>query len=82
MTTDELRADVSRREAAGHEHLVLVVERARDPRGRRVRVLPGVVGDFLGRSNDGRGLVVDVKLADLRRYLQMLDSLAVPRDTK
>jgi hypothetical protein len=47
--------------------MILVVTRDHEPRGRRVRVLPGVLGTMVGFA--GGSTTVDVAVADLRRYL-------------
>ena len=54
-------------EAEGRDRMILVVTRDHEPRGRRVRVLPGVLGTMVGFA--GGSTTVDVAVADLRRYL-------------
>jgi hypothetical protein len=67
MTLDQLEAEVLLREAEGRDRMVITVTRQHEPRGRRVRVLPGVLGTMVGFA--GGTTVVDVGVADLRRYL-------------
>lgn len=63
MTYDALFAEIDRRRALGHEYIQLTVRRRRDPKGMSVRVLPGIMGRFVGRIDDHR-ILVDCKLAD------------------
>lgn len=67
MTRDQLEAEVTLREAEGRDRMVLCVTRAHEPRGRQVRVLPGVLGTMVGYA--GGSITVDVTIVDLRRYL-------------
>jgi hypothetical protein len=67
MTIDQLEAEILLREAEGRDRMILVVTRDHEPRGRRVRVLPGVLGTMIGYC--GGTTTVDVAIADLRRYL-------------
>ena len=49
--------------------VVIVLKRGgRPPGGENVRVLPGVLGRFLCQNSDG-GIVVDVEVAKLERWL-------------
>ena len=68
MTLRELELEVTRREAEGRDYMTLVVDRKSEPRGRRIRVMPGVMGELLSFNVDG-AVVVSVKVADLRRFL-------------
>lgn len=70
MTTIELRAEVARRRALGHEAIVLVVDRV--CRGARARVIPGVLGRVVGCTSDGNGTILDVRLDDLESALERI----------
>jgi hypothetical protein len=67
MTHAQLENEIVLREAEGRDRMILSVTRAHPPRGRRVRVLPGVLGTMV--SYAGGTITVDVGVADLRRYL-------------
>ncbi len=73
MTLDELRAAcVESRtrylDPLARPHIVLVVQRKTEPKGRRVRVWPGVLGELLSWE-PGPGAVVRVWTDDVERYL-------------
>jgi len=67
VTPAQLEAEVTLREAEGRDRMILSVTRDHVPRGRRVRVLPGVLGTMVGYA--GGTTTVDVAVGDLRRYL-------------
>lgn len=67
MTLAQLESEVLLREAEGRDRMILCVTRAHPPRGRHVRVLPGVLGTMVGYA--GGSITVDVGVRDLRRYL-------------
>ncbi len=67
MTIAELIAEVERREVEGRDRMVMCVMREREPSGRKVRVLPGVLGVMVGF--DAGKVIADVAVADLRRFL-------------
>lgn len=56
---------VELREAEGRDRMILKLDRKSEP-----RVLPGVMGIYVGWVGDG--CVVDVAVADVRRYLEAL----------
>jgi hypothetical protein len=71
VTLEQLENEVLLREAEGRDRMILSMTRVlklgrRMPR-RRVRVLPGVLGDMVGYA--GGTITVDVEVRDLRRYL-------------
>lgn len=70
MTVAELVDAVEVREAEGRDRMVLCLTREKVPRGRRVRVLPGVMGTYVGWC--GGESIVDVAVADVRRYPERL----------
>ncbi len=70
MTVAELVDAVEVREAEDRDRMVLCMDRKKPPKGRRVRVLPGVMGVFIGWA--GGSCIVDVSVADVRRYLERL----------
>lgn len=72
MTVPELVHEVERREAEGRIHMTLVITRKSEPRGRRVRVMPGVMGELLSFNAAGE-VIVSVKVADVRRCLDRTD---------
>lgn len=72
MTIAEFVTVVNDARAAGKEHVLLTVVRAREPRGRCVRLAPGLTGVFV-LSNllpDGQVKVVaDCALLDVECWL-------------
>lgn len=68
VTVPELVHEVERREAEGRDRMTLCVPRKSEPKGFRVRVMPGVMGELLNFVNGQ--VVASVKVADLRRYLE------------
>lgn len=71
MTERELRDEVARRQSVGQRHMVLVVRRRTEPKGARVRVLPGVTGRMVGY--EGGDVIVDVELDRIAKFLRRLD---------
>lgn len=69
VTISELKAEVARRREQGGEALTLVLPR--ECRGRRARVIPGVMGEVLCVNCVGN-TVVRVLLADVERALARL----------
>lgn len=67
MTTLELEHAILHHEAEGHPRMIVTVQRKREPSGRRIRVLPGVIGTWL--SYAGGTITVEVATVDLRRFL-------------
>lgn len=65
MTRAEFLALAAERRGRGHEYIVLVVERPREPRGETVRVWPGVRGRYVGWQGGDR-YAVDVRLDTVR----------------
>lgn len=67
MTIEELRAELARRRGLGLEYIALMIPG--DRRGARARVIPGVMGRVVGPTHDGKGTIVDVRVADVERAL-------------
>lgn len=76
----ELIAECERRMADGLDLVPIVVRRAKEPRSRRVRVMPGLMGEVSCWNEDGR-LVVYVACARLRSILYARQS-GSPRAVK
>ena len=81
MTVEEMLVACNDATSQGHEHMILVVTRAREPRGQFVRLAPGLSGRVVGteRLSTGRFRVVaDVQEVDARRFalLAILSSQA------
>ncbi len=53
------------RKAAGHRYVQLVVHRERRPRTNRIRIMPGVLGVYIGETANAGFHMVDVLLDDL-----------------
>lgn len=67
MTIAELEIEVATRDADGRRWIVMAVPRQREPKSRRVQVVPGLFGTLVG-WDDGC-CIVDVAVSDVRRYL-------------
>lgn len=74
MTLDELRTEVERRRALGHEYLQIVISRENNPKNwDRVFLMHGLYGRIVGRLPMIRRwkfrYLVDVRIADVEARL-------------
>lgn len=75
MTPGQLLEECDRAEAFTKEHglsyepaISVIVPRACN--GERARIAPGLMGRVLGPSSDGKGTVVMVETAKVRKFLR------------
>lgn len=70
MTLESLAELVEKTESSGGSYIILSVPMRREPRNYdRCRVVPGLYGRCVGWSGEKNIYVVDIKTADVRKYL-------------
>lgn len=67
MTLDEMKAAVANARQREHRFIMLVVPR--EPRGRRMRVAPGLLGEVRSFNAEGHS-VVECRVDDVDRFVK------------
>ncbi len=62
--------ELRRRQACGHRYVQVVVRRDRRPRTHRIRVMPGVLGVYIGETGHIGEHMADVLIADMVKALE------------
>lgn len=62
--------ELRRRKATGHRYVQLIVQRDRRPRTQRIRIMPGVLGVYIGETGHVGRHLADVLIDDLIKALE------------